>query len=77
MSVQSFNKFTSVLNINRKTVSNKLIVIQQDDGETFRGFIRVSMNLQRPVTVEEAKKKNNRASFYVDKVNKLLMLKIK
>lgn len=51
-----------------------LIVCQQEDGETFRGFIRVTMNLTRPVSVgaeekeKERKKVQRSDSFYVNKV---------
>jgi len=44
---------------------------QLEDGSTFRGFIRVTMNLTRPVSVVDAAKttKNNKkSSFYINKV---------
>jgi len=45
----------------------------QEDGQTFRGFIRVSMNLQRPVSASENSKtvkqklSSNKSSFYIEK----------
>ncbi|XP_039262949.2 ras association domain-containing protein 5-like [Styela clava] len=56
-----------------KTVKSTQQMTLQEDGETFRGFIRVTMNLTRPVSVggeekEKDKKKLQRsASFYVNK----------
>jgi len=41
----------------------------QEDGTTFKGFIRVTMNLTRPVSINNSNSKNpqEKASFYIDK----------
>ncbi|CAK8689073.1 unnamed protein product [Clavelina lepadiformis] len=56
-----------------KTVKGSQQMTLQEDGETFRGFIRVSMNLTRPVSVMDSSKTTRKApvarkaSFYIDK----------
>ena len=44
--------------------------MQQEDGITFKGFIRVTMNLTRPVSIGNSNDKEEKASFYIDKVVK-------
>ncbi|XP_078488590.1 uncharacterized protein LOC100175967 [Ciona intestinalis] len=54
-----------------QTVKGSQQMTLQDNGETFRGFIRVSMNLMRPVSVHDStkttRKPTRKASFYIDK----------
>nr|CAB3265452.1 ras association domain-containing protein 5-like [Phallusia mammillata] len=53
------------------TVKGSQQMTLQEDGETFRGFIRVTMNLTRPVSVMDAaktsRKNPKKSSFYIDK----------